>query len=121
MLTELTSRPSYLVTERGIPQGDMLSLNASKIKDLQLTQDAAPSDGRRRNGRGRVPREQQKRNKEAFGSTGGADDESFSEDFDFAGNNAKFNKDEVFAQFKVNGQGKVHPRVATACVCNRSN
>lgn len=91
------------MTERGIPQGEKLILNASKIKDLKLVDDApATSDGKRRKERGRGG-QHRKRDKEAFGSTGGGDeaDESFTEDFDFAASNAQFNKNEDFAQFKV--------------------
>eukprot|EP00038_Savillea_parva_P027205 m.58160 g.58160 ORF g.58160 m.58160 type:complete len:486 (-) comp7809_c0_seq2:68-1525(-) len=93
------------VTERDIPQGDTLTLNATKIKDLQLLSGAAsaatPGPGDRRRQRSRGQREL-KRDVEAFGMLGdGGTDDSYNDDFDFAGSNAKFNKEEDFAQFKM--------------------
>lgn len=98
-----------VVTERDIPQGDKLTLDASKISDLQLLPpDANPKQKQWYRGRGGNNQRGRgaHRNKEAFGAPGADDDEEgawegATEDFDFAGNLAKFNKDEVFAQFKV--------------------
>ena len=94
------------VTERDIPQGDKLTLDASKISDLQLLPPDTNPKQRFRGPRGGGGRGAH-RNKDAFGMAGAGEGdeegawEGATEDFDFAGNLAKFNKDEVFAQFKV--------------------